>query len=96
MTIMVHVEAAVKPESVSDALEFLGDKFPETREYDGCQKVTAYLNDDGKTFVFVQHWDAKDDFERYMNWRQETGTFNKFLEMLDGEIRIRFFEETTA
>ena len=96
MTVIVHVEAVIQEDRVQDAIDFLSDKFPEARVYDGCQSVTAYLNEDGKTFVFIEHWDSKDDFNRYMTWRQESGTFNSFLEMLDGEVNIRFFSETEA
>ncbi len=96
MAIMVKVEATVDPERVSEAIEFLREKFPETRAYSGCQDVTAFLNDDGKTFVFVEHWDSKEHFEKYMTWRQESGTFGVFLGMLEGEIDVRFFERTRA
>ena len=96
MTIMVHVEAIVQEDHVQNAIAFLNEKFPEARAYEGCQSVTAYLNEDGKTFIFVEHWDSKEDFNRYMTWRQESGTFNTFLEMLDGEVNIRFFSKTGA
>lgn len=96
MTVMVQVEATVDRSKVGDAIEFLSEKFPEARVYDGCQNVTAYLNEDGETFVFIEHWDSKEQFENYMNWRQESGTFGTFLEMLVGEPNIRFFEQTRA
>ncbi len=47
MTVLVLVEAKVQASHVDDAIKFLGEKFPETREYEGCQDISAYLNEDG-------------------------------------------------
>lgn len=96
MTTMVCIEAALQPDRIQDAVDFLKLRFPETRDYPGCQGIHAYLNDDGKTMVFVEHWDAQADFEKYLAWRQESGSFAAFTEMVDGELEIRTFEQLDA
>jgi len=96
MTVLVVVEAKVDSDRIDDAIDFLADKFPETREYSGCQDITAYLNEDGQSFMFIEHWDSREQFDKYMSWRQESGTFSVFLDMLVGEPSFRFFEKTKA
>ena len=56
MTIMICVEATLQEGRLQDATEFLQQRFPETRDYAGCQGIMAYLNDDGKTMVFVEEF----------------------------------------
>ena len=72
MSILVQLEANAKPECVSEMSGALAGLFPETRAYDGCVDITAYLNDDGHTFVFVEHWETKEQYEKYLAWREET------------------------
>jgi quinol monooxygenase YgiN len=96
MTTMICVEATLQAGRVQDATEFLQQRFPETREYAGCQDIIAYLNDDGKTMMFVEHWDSKADFDKYLAWRQESGSFAAFTDMVDGELKFRTFEQVDA
>ena len=93
MTTMVCVEAELKQGRLDDAVAFLRQRFPETRDYPGCNGINAYLHDDGKTMVFVELWDTKEDFEKYLAWRQESGSFADFTEMVAGEMDIRTFEQ---
>lgn len=72
MSILVQLEANAKPECVAEMSAALANFFPETRVYDGCIDITAYLNDDGHTFVFVEHWETKEHYGKYFAWREET------------------------
>ena len=72
-------------------------RFPETRAYDGCQGITGYLNaDDGRTFVFVEYWETKDAFQRYLAWRTETGVLAQLSSVFEGAPNIRSFETVDA
>ncbi len=96
MSTLVLVEAKAKHEHVQDAINFIKKRFPETRAYEGCQEVTAYLNDDGHTFLYVEQWDTKELYEKYLAWRQETGVFEELVSFLEGSPDIRFFEPVDA
>lgn len=94
MAILVLLEATAKAECVSELKSLLKDHFPVTRAFDGCRDLTAYVDvDDGKTFVFVEHWDTKEAYQRYLAWRTEkTEVANQMLTMLEDYPRIRYFE----
>jgi len=97
MAILVLLEATAKAECVSAVKDLLKERFPETRAYDGCRGITAYLNaDDGRTFVFVEHWNTKDDYQKYLAWRTETGVLAQLASLLEGAPNIRYFETVAA
>ena len=92
MATLVQLEANAKPECVQDLIDLLRQRLPETRAYDGCQEITAYLNDDGHTFVFVEQWDSKEHYDKYLAWRDETGVLAELVALLQEAPDIRFFE----
>lgn len=96
MAVLVLVEAKAKPDMVESIKDFVTPLFPETRAYDGCQGVTMYVEPEGQTFVFVEHWDSTAQYERYLAWRTETGVLDQLVSMLDGEPSIRYFEAVDA
>ena len=92
MATLALVELRIKPGAAAQAKEFLEKRLPETRAYQGCQTLTTYHQDDGHTIVIVETWDAQQDHEKYMAWRQETGTLAEIGELLEGEPSIRYLE----
>ncbi len=92
METLVLLEANAKPECVQDVIDLLGQRLPETRAYDGCQEIIAYLNEDGHTFVFVERWDSREQYEKYLAWREETGVLEALTALLQEPPEIRFFE----
>ena len=97
MPIMVVVEGKAKKEAVDRMKATLKKGFKETRAYDGCMSINAYtLDDDGQTFLFVQHWETKPHYERYLAWRTETGFVAELVNMLESGPSIRFFQQLDA
>ncbi len=96
MGTLVILEAIAKAESVRELKDFLQRHIPDTRNYDGCQDITAYLNEDGKTIVMAEHWNSKEHYQKYLAWREETGVLAELGAMLDGEPTIRFFDAIDA
>ena len=41
--------------------------------------------------MVVQHWDSEQAFNTYFAWRQETGSFDEFMTMLEEDPDIRAF-----
>ncbi|MDH3316110.1 MAG: antibiotic biosynthesis monooxygenase [Gammaproteobacteria bacterium] len=96
MGTLVILEGIAKAESVRELEDFLQRVFPDTRNYDGCQDITAYLNEDGKTIVMVEHWNSKEHYQKYLAWRKQTGVFANLSAMLHHEPTIRFFDAIDA
>jgi quinol monooxygenase YgiN len=82
---------------VEELKAYLKAKFPQTRAFEGCRDITAYVDaDDERSFVFVEHWDSRDAYQKYFAWRTETGVIAELLSMLDGAPRIRYFDAVDA
>ena len=96
MSVLVLLEAKAKRENVSELSGALAELFPGTRAYDGCIDIMAYLNDDGQTFVFVENWESKAQYEKYLAWRTETGVMAKLASLLEEPASIRYFDTVAA
>jgi len=97
MSTMVLLEIQVKPESVNDVKSMLKAILPDTRAYAGCQGIDIYGNlDDGGNLVFYERWESRDHYQKYLNWRTETGALAKLGAMLAGPPKIRYYERVDA
>jgi len=97
MPVMVLLEGKAKADAVGRLKKALPTLFPDTRKYDGCRGITAYMNaDDGKTVVFLEDWETKAQYERYLAWRTETGVIADLVSMLEAPPSIRYFEQVDA
>jgi len=97
MSVMVLLEAPVKPDEVSNMKSYLAEIFPDTRSYEGCRSIEAYFDaDTGSKIVLVEHWDSRPHHEKYLGWRTETGVMAKIGGMLAGPPSLRYFEKADA
>ncbi|MEM7356434.1 MAG: antibiotic biosynthesis monooxygenase [Acidobacteriota bacterium] len=96
MAVLVHFEAVVKPECLDDLIERLKAGLPDTRAHEGCRDLRTYLNEDGKTLVAIEQWDSKEQYQKYLAWRTETGVMDALGALFDGPPTIRFFEAIDA
>ena len=97
MSVLVLLEVQVKPEDISHMKSFLAEILPDTRTYDGCQKIDTYVNTEDKgNVVMVEHWKSRAHYEKYKTWRTETGVMDKLGAMLTGPPSLRYFERIDA
>jgi quinol monooxygenase YgiN len=97
MAIRVIFEGKAKPERVDLLTASLPKMFPETRAYDGCLGISAHINnDEAPILVFIEQWESKAHYERYLAWRTETGVLEKLGRMLQEPPSIRFFDQIEA
>ena len=93
---LVLLEGVAKPESVEEVKALLKSRLPETRAFEGCESITAFLKDDGKSFVFVEHWDSTGNYEKYLAWRTETGVLAELVSLFEAQPSIRYFDAVDA
>ena len=73
-------------------LDFIGSILHETRAFDGCEDIRVYV--EGESILFIEYWESAAHFQRYLDWRTETGVLAKLLEMLAEPLVIRVTEDT--
>jgi quinol monooxygenase YgiN len=97
MSVLVLVEAQVKPESIPDLKSYMAEILPDTRAYNGCQKIDLYFNTEDKGgMILVENWDSRAHYEKYRAWRDGTGFLDRIGVMLAGPISLRYFERIDA
>ena len=92
-TTVVLLEIQVKPECVEEVKAFLKEVLPDTRAYAGCQGIDIYGNlDESTNLVFYERWDTRDHYQKYLNWRTETGALEQLGAKLAGPPSIRYYD----
>jgi quinol monooxygenase YgiN len=93
MSVMVIFEGKVKPDVLDRLKASLPRVFPETRAFDGCLGIQAYINDENEcNIVFIEHWKSKAHYERYLAWRTETGVVAGLERAMQEPPTIRCFD----
>lgn len=96
-TTVVILEMQAKPEAVDGLKAGLKELLPDTRAYDGCQGVDIYQDrDDPGHLVFYERWDSKEHYQKYLNWRTETGAMEQLGKALTGPPSIKYFDRVDA
>ncbi len=95
MTVNVLLELKIKPESVEDAKKLFEEILPDTRSYEGCEKITLCANDDEPENIMVfEYWQTRPHYEKYLAWRTETGVVDKIVAMSAEPPSIKYFNDT--
>ena len=94
MTVSVLLEGVLKEGLVDEFVEICKGAYPVTRAYDGCKGINLTLNvDDSRNFVMTETWDSKEHYEKYLQWRVESGVMGAFSsKFLDEEPVWRYFD----
>jgi quinol monooxygenase YgiN len=93
MSILVVREVQIQSDKIADMKSYLTQTVPETRSYDGCQGIDVYFNIDNiGNMVVLQQWESRNHFDKYLQWRKETGVVAKSESMLTEPISTRYFQ----
>ncbi len=93
MTVTVIVETQVKPEHREELEAIFRGALADTRAYDGCLDFTIHINrEDDCNWVFIEHWESREHYDRYLAWRGASGFFDTVTAMLAREPSIRYFD----
>ena len=93
MSILVMREVQIHSDKIADMKSYLAQIVPETRSYNGCQGIDIYFNiDNSGNMIALQQWKSRSHFDKYQQWRRETGVVAKSESMLTEPISTRYFK----
>jgi quinol monooxygenase YgiN len=93
MSVLVIVEAQIKSGELPNMKSYLKELLPDTRKFEGCKSLDVYSNtEDYNNIVFVEEWVSPSHYKKYHAWRTETGAIENIRSMIDGKVKIQFFE----
>ena len=93
MSVLVILELNANPGKGKDITDFLRDELKHTRVWDDCNTITVNANqEDPDNLVFVEDWDFKEQYEKYLAWHTEKGDIEQLVSLLSEPPSIRYFD----
>jgi len=99
MTVGVLVEGFLKDGERDGFTALLTEKFKVTRTFEGFQTIDLTYNvEDPSNWVITERWDSKEDYQKYLQFRQEDGTLDEVASVCRDAPSVRIFDivETSA
>ena len=102
MVCLVTFECVATPGNGDTVFKKLKELLPNTRNKEGFIDLVAHIDqDDRDRLLCVQHWENRDAYESYVNWRKSNGDLDVSGNSLGGiplaeTPKIRFFDITDA
>ena len=92
--VFVNLQLKIKKGLEFEFIDELNILLKETRSYEGCHAVYFIQNqDDTSNLEFCSKWDSKEHYEKYLQWRIDSGVMGEVAnKYLDGEPIWRFFD----
>ena len=92
--IFVILQLKIKKGLESECIEELNILLKDTRAYEGCKALYFVQNqNDLSNLEFIEKWDSKEHYEKYLQWRVESGVMGAFSsKYLDEEPVWRYFD----
>ncbi|WP_198971904.1 putative quinol monooxygenase [Xylophilus sp. ASV27] len=93
MACQVVIELKAQPGSANVLRDWMRDKLPGTRGFDGCIAVLPTRSqEDPSLIVLLEQWASRQHFEKYLEWRVQTGVVEELGAMLGAEPQFRYFD----
>jgi quinol monooxygenase YgiN len=99
MTVSVLLEGFLKEGERDGFTALLTEKFKVTRTFDGFQTIDLTYNvEDPSNWVITELWDTKEEYQKYLQFRQEDGTLDEVASVCRDAPSVRIFDivETSA
>ena len=95
--VTVVVEIRAKKDTDNSLVSIFKKVLPLTRESDGIISIELVQNqDDPDALIFIERWETRDHYEKYLAERTEAGALETLAELIEGELNIRYFDQTGA
>lgn len=83
---LVIAEFTAAPGKLDELVGFLAAALPDTRNYDGCISLDVHVDRASDTIVMIEDWDSPEQYDRYLQWRMETGLVDQVGGLLKGGV----------
>ena len=98
MAVIVNLQIQCQQGKGPDFLAMAKEILPDTRAYDGCSEANLCTNiEEGEDKVeVISKWESKAHYDKYLQWRVDTGLLEALAPYLEGEPVFRFLEVDTT
>ena len=93
MTVSVLLEGHLIDGERDGFTALLTEKFKLTKTFDGFQKIDLTYNvEDPNNWVITELWDSKEDYQKYLQFRQDDGTLDEVASICEDAPSVRIFD----
>ncbi|WP_295559409.1 antibiotic biosynthesis monooxygenase [uncultured Hyphomicrobium sp.] len=93
----IVVTLRLTPSDPKSFQRFLAEILPDTRKARGCRSCKTFVGQEATDdFLLVQEWDAIEDQQAYMAWRDSTGVLKTFLGHLAKPAEVQIWSNDPA
>ena len=92
MSVIITLEAKLKPNQKEKLLSMLEELLPETRAYKGFIDITIHIEKESNHLLFFEKWETVNDYESYLAWRMETGVMKRLGMLFEEQPVIRYYD----
>ncbi|WP_226294252.1 putative quinol monooxygenase [Aquimarina algicola] len=97
MEIMVKFELSAQENHIENIKVFFEKILQDTRDFDGCTGAQVSRSEQNPDkIVLIEYWESDTHFQKYLDWRKQTGDFNTLGSMLTTDPDIQIFELITT
>jgi len=99
MSVSVLLEGFLKEGERAEFTALLTEKWKVTQTFDGFQTIDLTYNvEDPNNWVITELWESKEDYEKYLQFRQEDGTLDQVASVCTDAPSVRIFDivDTTS
>ena len=91
MSVIVNIQFEIVEGKREEALGIISPNLPDTRSYEGCHWVHLVIPLENENRVeAISMWDSKEAYEKYFQWRIDTGAFEEIGHLLVGDPVLRY------
>ena len=95
--VTVIAEIRAKKGTGDDLVSTFKRFLPFTRESNGIISTELIQNqDDPDALLFIERWETRNHSEQYLAEKTEDGTLEALAELIEGDLIIRYFDQTGA
>ena len=93
MTTIVILDIPASADTRDAIYATLSEALIETRRFEGNEGLELLVNqEDGANIVVYERWRSREDYDRYLAFRQESGFSAKFRALIPGTMAVRKFD----
>ena len=97
MGIVATLRLPVQPDKVEQLKAFLKADLPDTRQFEGCQAVSIFQDEDVPSSIVVWGtWASRGHFEKYLAWRTASGDLAALGAMLAEPPAVSYLDPVDA
>ena len=94
MRVKLISDLQAQPGKGDDLAQLLREAVPDTRTFDGCIDCAVWRNrDDLDNLAIVETFESREHYDRYFQWRVETGTIDQLGALLAGPPGMRYMDD---